>query len=407
MSRKFYYIAGTVIAILIALLMINSIQSNRDEQRSNDMSKPTFSGKDKKAGGTYAARELLPSLFNNQTLQIVTKSFAATYRKEETLKKSDNVYIIVAEKLFVTEQDVTDMLNFVSDGNELFIAANQLDQNLKSRLGIETEVLGFGEMVQPGVQHYRDSVNKINASYRYNGPMLERYFSKWDSSSMQILGSSAHNEPNFASVRVGSGYVYLLLNPYTFSNYFVLHNQNAQALAIQMSYLDPNAANVYWDEFYNTQKGPRNAEFSEWQVLLKYPAFRWALWLSIILMLLYVAFESKRRQRIIPLKPVVANASLEFVDAIGQLYYQQQDHANISRKMVMHALEYIRTRYYINTNLLDDNFAILLSNKSDAPIDQVKRMTSLMKVVQDNGYIDSEFVTDLYRSIQLFYLNTK
>ncbi|RAJ87539.1 hypothetical protein CLV59_101291 [Chitinophaga dinghuensis] len=407
MSRKFYYIAGTVIAILIALLMINSIQSNQDEQRSNDMSKPTFSGKDKKAGGTYAARELLPSLFNNQTLQVVTKSFASTYRKEETLKNSGSVYIIVAEKLFVTEQDVTDMLKFVGDGNELFIAANQLDQNLKSRLGIETEVLGFGEMVQPGVQNYLDSVNKISASYRYNGPMLERYFSKWDSSRMQILGTSAHNEPNFASVRVGSGFVYILLNPYTFTNYFVLHNQNAQALAIQMSYLDPHADNVYWDEFYNTQKGPRNSEFSEWQVLLKYPAFRWALWLSIILMLLYVAFESKRRQRIIPLKPVVANASLEFVDAIGQLYYQQQNHANISHKMVTHALEYIRTRYYINTNVLDDDFATLLSNKSDAPIDQVRRMTSLMKVVQDHGYIDSEFVTDLYRSIQLFYLNTK
>ncbi|MBV8253853.1 MAG: hypothetical protein JO154_14715 [Chitinophaga sp.] len=407
MRRIFYYIAGTVLAILIALLMMNSIQSNIDEQRSNDMSKPSFSGKDKKAGGTYAATQLLPSLFNNQPLQVVTKSFAVTYRKEETLKNSGNVYIIVADKLFVTEQDVIDLLKYVGDGNELFIASNQLDEYLKSRLGLETEVMGYGEMVKPGIQRYSDSINKIEATYRYNGPMLERYFSKWDSSRTNILGYSAHDQPNFASVRIGDGTVYVLLNAYTFTNYFVMHNLNANALATQMSYLDPHASNVYWDEFYNTQTGPRNNEFSEWQVLLKYPAFRWALWLSVILMLLYVAFESKRRQRIIPLKPVVANASLEFVDAIGQLYFQQQNHTNISHKMVMHALEYIRTRYYINTNLLDDNFTTLLANKSGAPIDQVKRMTGLMKVVLDNGYIDSEFVTDLYRSIQLFYLNTK
>ncbi|SHM07415.1 protein of unknown function [Chitinophaga jiangningensis] len=407
MSKKIYYIAGVLVAILLVLLIASTMHTNRQEQQSTDMSKPTFSSKDTKAGGGYAAAKLLPSLFANKPLQIVTKPFSNTYKKESELHKSGNVYIIVANELFLTENDINNLLAYVNNGNELFIAVNKMDPALNLKLGLVTKLPEDGGVVKRGSQAYLDTLNNINVSYRYAGPMVERYFTKADTSITRVIGYSTHEHPNFVRIRYGQGRIFVLLNPYTFTNYFVLHNNNTEAFAIQMSYLDQVASNIYWDDFYNTQKSSRNDEFSEWQVLLRYPAIRWALWLTLALMLLYVLFESKRRQRVIPMKPVVANSSLEFVDAIGELYYQQQDHANIAHKMMLHVLEYIRNRYYINTNQLDASFAELLAHKSGAEPAQVARMVRLLHNVQTNGYVDSEFVRDLYRHIQLFYINTK
>lgn len=394
-------------AILLVLLIAGSMHSGREAERSTDMSDPGFSSKDKKAGGAYAAAKLLPSLFANKPLLVVTKPFSNTYKKETELHKNGNVYIIVANELFLTENDVNSLLAYVNGGNELFIAVNKMDPLLNQRLGLVTKLPEDGGLLKRGSQTYLDTLNNINASYRYAGPMIERYFTRADTSITRVIGYTMHDHPNFVRIRYGQGRIFVLLNPYTFSNYFILHNNNIEAFELQMSYLDPIAANIYWDDFYNTQKSSRNDEFSEWQVLLRYPAIRWALWLSLSLMLLYVLFESKRRQRIIPVKPQVANASLEFVDAVGELYYQQQDHANIAHKMMLHVLEYIRSRYYINTNQLDAAFAELLAHKSGADPAQVARMVRLLHEVQSNGYIDSEFVRDLYRNIQLFYINTR
>ncbi|NIG57060.1 DUF4350 domain-containing protein [Chitinophaga sp. Cy-1792] len=407
MSKKFYYIAGAVVGLLVILLVLTS-SNNRDEAKhSTDMSHPSFSSKDKEAGGAYSAFQLLPSLFSNNPVQIVTKPFSVSYKKDEQLKRTGNAYIIVANQLFLSKQDVTDLLEYVQAGNELFIAANRIDQQLNDKLGIVTSLMEDGGVVMPGSQQYIDTLNDINKTYRYKGPVLERYFTKADTSLTRVLGYSPHDHPNFVRMRYGNGRIFILLNPYTFTNYFLLHNNNAEALSIQMSYMDEVAENLYWDDFYNTQLGPRNDDFSEWQVLLRYPAIRWALWLTLALMLLYVGFESKRRQRIIPIKPAVTNASLEFVDTIGQLYYQQHDHVNISHKMVVHVLEYIRSRYYLNTNTLDGDFAILLSKKTAVSEEEAKRLVRLINNVQQHGYIDAEFVRELYRSIQLFYLNTK
>lgn len=409
MKNKLVYIVIILGVLLVTLAVVSGNFSNNKEEQSTDMSKASFSSKDKKAGGAYAAFKLLPQLFSKNSVQVVTKPFAKTFEKESELKFRNNAYILVTNKMFTTDKDITAMLDYVSRGNELFIASNTIDPLLEKELGFVT-VESNTQQHQPKAvaQQYEDATVPLDTSYRYNGMFSGSYFTIKDTLNIDVLGYNYKHKPNFVRITYNEkGHLYILLNPYTFSNYFVLHQQNVAALETQLSYLSNDAGNVYWDDFYNGQNSAQSGDFSEWQVLMRYPSMRWALWLAVILVLLYVLFESKRRQRIIPDKPAFNNTSLEFVDAIGQLYYQQHNNYNLAHKMIIHLLEFIRSRYYINTNALNDEFIVALSRKSMIPETEIRSLLQMIHQIQLDAQLSDADLQEFYNRIQQFYLNTK
>jgi len=70
--------------------------------------------------------------------------------------------------------------------------------------------------------------------------------------------------------------------------------------------------------------------------------------------LIYVIFGAKRRQRKIPILETNRNTSLEFVETIGRLYFQQQDHKGIIKKQMHLFLAHLRQRYNLVIRDLDD-----------------------------------------------------
>ncbi|MDR6566835.1 DUF4350 domain-containing protein [Chitinophaga ginsengisegetis] len=407
MKNKPLYIVLFVLLLLVVLVMVSGNLANKKNEQSTDMTQSSFYSKDKKAGGAYAAFKMLPQLFMRNSVQVVTKPFARTFDKDSELKFRNNVYILVADKLFTTESDIDAMLDYVSRGNELFIAMNTPDPLLEKHLKFVTVESNNMQSKKEGiVQRYADETIPMDTSFSYPGMVSGNYFSAVDSNTTNILGYNYKNKPNFIRIEYRSGFIYLLLNPYTFTNYFLLHKQNVKALETQMSYLINDAGNVYWDDFYNSQHSAQSGDFSEWQVLMRYASMRWALWLAVVLMLLYVVFESKRRQRIIPDKPPVTNTSLEFVDAIGQLYYQQHNNYNLAYKMIIHFMEYIRSRYYLNTNVLNDEFIASLARKSLVPEGEIRALLQMVHHIQLEENISDDDLKDFYNRIQQFYINT-
>ncbi|WP_212006587.1 DUF4350 domain-containing protein [Chitinophaga sp. HK235] len=409
MKKRTTYIIIVVVALLLIMLaLFSSTNFVNTEQLSTNMENASFSSKDKKAGGTYVAFKTLPELFAGRPVQVVTKPFATTYDKETELHGSNNAYIIVANELFATERDVESMLYYASLGNFLFISVNRMDPLLAKKLKF-TVVDGenFQQKKSNTAQRYKDPSLDLDTAFSYMGMISGSYFSGIDTATTTVFGMNYKSRPNFIGMAYGDGFVYVSLNPYTFSNYFLLHQKNIGAQEIQMSYLPDDATNVYWDDFYSHQYGPQSGDFSEWQVLMRYPAMRWALWLAVLLLLLYVIFEGKRRQRIIPEKPVLANNSLEFVDAVGQLYYQQRNNYNLAHKMIIHLLEYIRSRYYLNTNHLNDQFVEALAKKAAMPEITIRELFSMLHQIQLAGEVSDEQLKDFYQLIQHFYLNTK
>ncbi|OMP80533.1 DUF4350 domain-containing protein [[Flexibacter] sp. ATCC 35208] len=378
---------------------------SRDEDLH--LEKQTFSYKDKNPGGCYVMFESLPSFYDGEHPNVVSKPFAATAKKDISLRTGEGIlYYLVANRLFTTAEDVDSMIEFVNRGNQLFVAANDLDSTFISRLYTKVSN-NTNFFAKPGAEeHYVNHALTPDTVYTRDSIAGGRYFTLLDTARTTILGTDSNFRANFVRINVGKGQVFLLLQPSILTNYFLMYKHNLGSLEKLAAYTY-GYYTVYWDEFYKYHQYPQEGEFSQWSVLMRYPALRWALWLLVLLLLLYALFESKRRQRIIPDKVVLTNNSLEFVEALGQLYYQQHDNVNLARKIIMQWLEFIRTKYYLNTNTIDDEFIRRLSHKAGMPLADVEAIIDSIHFIQLADKITDTYLKEFYSKIQAFYLNTK
>lgn len=412
MKSKLSIIIVVLVIVCIILLLVAGTRSLENNEVI-DLTQQSFSYKDKKRGGCYVAFQCLPHLYNQEPVKVVTKPFSLTYRKNTNLLRgTGNLYLLVTKKLYTTEQDVTDMLRFAANGNQLFLATTTPDSILQSRLSVKVDTLDHGFIAPTSVEHYVNPHLAPDTVFSRGGIAAGRYFTSYDTSVTTILGtgrikdSTGRRMPNFIRITYGRGAVFLLLNPSSLTNVFLLEKHNIASLEKQLAYTYNNPNAVYWDEYYKYLNGPRG-DFSEWQVLMRYPAMRWALWLVLALLLLYVLFEGKRRQRIIPDKEVLTNNSLEFVETLGQLYYQQGNNRNLAQKMVLHWTEYVRSRFYLNTSYLNQAFIDTLARKSGMPVAAVRDIVDSIHHIQLEDHISDAYLEQFYKNIHQFYLNTK
>lgn len=409
MKKTILIIIGSLIFLLLVFLILSSAKPGDNNADELDLTKQSFSYKDKKPGGCYVFYKVLSEFYSvNVKPLIVTKPFAATYKKDKDLGSGYNLYVLVSKNLYATKQDVADMISFVTAGNQLFLAVSNPDSLLLEKLHLKTESDSAYLYYQGSEQHYVNPSLAPDTLFQRNGIPGGRHFTKIDSAKTTILGTDYQNRPNLIKINVGDGSILFSLQPSTVTNYFLMHDKNMASLEHELSYSNYYQDHVYWDEFYKYQDYRQSdSDFSEWQVLMRYPAMRWAVWLALLLLVMYILFEGKRRQRIIPDKPVLANNSMEFVNALGQLYYHQHDNGNLGRKIVQQWLEFIRTRYYLNTSYLNDTFSNTLAHKSGIPLEKVHSILNSIHHIQLSDQVTDEELKTFYKNIQAFYLNTK
>ncbi|QHS62509.1 DUF4350 domain-containing protein [Chitinophaga agri] len=412
MKSKYLYII-IIAAIILIIFWIAAVQfvkpANR-EIEEQELLKQTFSYKDKTPGGCYAMFKAMSGLFYYEMKpQVVTKPFTRTFTKDATLSATNyNLYMLVADKLYTSEEDAKNMIKFASAGNQLFIATNHPDSFLTNLLHIDVDNEGFFQFAVNAEQHFVNKNLAPDTAFMRAGIKGGSYLTRMDTSRTTILGTDAFNRPNFIRVTVDEGAVFLLLQPSVLTNYFLMKERNMVALERLLSYTNLYTDHVYWDEFYKYQHYRQSSDFSEWQVLMRYPAMRWALFLAVLLLLIYILFESKRRQRVIPEKNILVNNSLEFVDALGQLYYQQHNNKNLAYKIILQWQEFIRSKYYLNTNVMDAAFANALSRKAVMPLEHVNSILGDIQAIQlSDMNLSDEDLQIFYKKIQAFYINTK
>ncbi len=157
---------------------------------------------------------------------------------------------------------------------------------------------------------------------------------------------------------MGDGAIYYNLNPAAFTNYYLLKGKQQYAVEA-LSYM--NDGPVFFDDY---GKSGRKVVASPLRFVLSQQPLKWAYFLALAGVLLYMVFASKRRQRIIPVVKPLENSTVEFTRTIGNLYFQSGDHTGIITKKINYFLESIRSQYYLDTQQLDDTLIERLSVKS-------------------------------------------
>jgi len=141
--------------------------------------------------------------------------------------------------------------------------------------------------------------------------------------------------------------------------------------------------------------------------ILKNKSLRWAWYLSIIGIIIYAIFHAKRRQNIIPIIEPKQNNSLKYVETIGQLYYQENEHIEIAEEMRIQFLNYIRQKYYLKTNLIDEEFIKTVAQKSNIEMDKIKAIFDELEKIKKTKSIQQKQLQKINKQLEFFYSTCK
>lgn len=200
----------------------------------------------------------------------------------------------------------------------------------------------------------------------------------------------------------GDGYFYIHSIPLIFTNYFMVDPVNQAYISRTFSFL-PNRP-VIWDEFFKPNK-VRNS--SPVKFLLEARALKWA-WLVLLgSVLTFLIFESKRRQRIIPVEEPPANSTLEFTHTVGRLYFAHGDHKDLSEKKIRFLLEYIRNRWKLPTTEYNKEFIQRVAAKSGVDVLHVQELFAQAHDVHETESVSDNQLIRLSQQIDEFYAKSK
>ena len=369
----------------------------------------SYSKRSKKPFGTYTAFTMLQNKYSETGVETLTKPFYENWMYN--LGSRNGLYVVISRRMLMSDRDREALLQFVDNGNHVFISAEYIDDQLLDTLGIDAQYFTVSSMFQTkmdtaGPMHFTTvsairQDTKAQKKYGFFYYPLDAHFIRPDSIGAVTLGVNEEDAPNYISLVHGKGRFFFHLNPEAFSNYFLLQQENKGYMEDVFSFMSAQRRAVYWDDYYRIGKLP-NENFSSFAVFLKYPMLKWALLLGMALMILYISFASKRRQRPVPIKAVNSNASKSFVETIGRLYLQKKDNPNIVHKMTTYFLEYIRTHYYLNTAHLNQEFFSSLSRKSGVHEMEVKQFFQFIQQLQESHNVSDEELLEYNNRIQQF-----
>jgi hypothetical protein len=386
----------TVLAIMVSLLSCNDQNSSMPSQRV------TLWRKDKLPYGTYIAYESLPYLFPKAEITVNRNDISSLSQKE-----GKKALIFIGHRAEADPSEINALLNFVGNGNHVFISAFSFGDTLLKALDIKMRSDAFGFPKDSLRLSVYQPVTNDSLSYAYPGFGNGGWADTLDTKYATVLGRDQKGRPNLVKFSYkGGGSLLVHFAPFAFTNYFLLHKDNKAYYDNVLSYIPETVNEVIWDESfrYSARKG-----FSTLNYILgsKNPAgqssLSWALWLLLILFLLIYFFESKRRQRIVSVIAPLRNTSLDFVTTIGRLYYQRRDNQNLALKMSTHFQDYIRTKYNIPVHLSDPAFVERLSYRTGMDKQYLQELAQDILRVQQGATMSDAELLHMNQKLEEFY----
>ncbi|HEX8040685.1 MAG TPA: hypothetical protein VF490_16120, partial [Chryseosolibacter sp.] len=222
------------------------------------------------------------------------------------------------------------------------------------------------------------------------------------------LGFFEDDLVNFVRIPAGKGSLFLHTNPLVFTNYFLTSRDKTGYASRVFSHLD--GRDLIWDEYSKVlYSGDDNGYNNPLYYILQHPSLKYAWWLLLLTVALYVFFAARRQQRVIPVLEPKTNTSLEFVKLISRLHYKNGNHVDMARKKMKYFLYFVRSRYGIHAETFGEEQMRKLAEKSRVTLADVSGIFSQYYLIEEKfrDNIEVNRLIQLYDSIENFYRHCK
>lgn len=370
-----YFLLAALVVMFIQLYFPNPINWNRN-----------FNTQSKDPYGLYVFNQELPHLLKDQKLVKTSLTPYEYFLDNEQVSENKTTYLFVENTSSLDGVSVQQLLKKVSNGADLVIATENFYYGNSSILdtlkiqshNIKTNNLHF---VNKG-----SSTDTLNIKDEYNN-----IFTVKNPENYTAI-AKLNNNISFISTKFGKGTVYISSSPILLTNFYILNNEAKSSIFTEEFASFIKKENVVWfDENYNI--GERQSNNSILNVIFKHKSLRFAWYTLIIGLLLYVIFYGKRKQRIVPVIDPVKNTTVEYIETVGNLYYQENDHTQLLDKQIKFAMYFIRTEWKINTQELNQDFKSKLQQKSLANIADIDQFINfIISFNTDKKYSQTDLI---------------
>ncbi|WP_345990844.1 DUF4350 domain-containing protein [Chryseobacterium sp. Chry.R1] len=360
---KIYAVIFIIIMVILALLEVNKKEVT--DWRKN------FDPNEKSPFGLFVFNKESKDLFKNQLKKIAETPYEYY---NENKKQAHNILIIEKE---IDRESWRSILNEVSKGSDAMLIAGRIPKEISDSIGFYASQISFEDQNVLKLTDKKYQNDFINLDKFPSG----RGFS-YVKPGVEILGKTVEknntDQANFIKVKLGKGNIFVHSEPLFLTNYYLLKPGNIKYAQDVFSYL--NDKETVW--FVEAADAKASSRFFMRFILSK-PALKYAWWVFLGGMILFIFFNAKRKQRIVPVIEPLKNTSVEFVKSIGNLYLQEGDFHDMMAKKAQYFLNKVRMDLLIDTQNLDNEFAKKLQLKTGKNIEVITEAIALIRKAQD------------------------
>jgi len=336
--------------------------------------------KEKSPFGLYVFSKEAPALFQNK----IEKVNVSPYEYYQQKRGKHNILLIQPE---LDKESWKKILKQTEEGADVLVFSETLDYlPISDSLDISTYRIDFEETGEKVTLYFTDT--KLESDSIVVDKLPNDLAIDSIRNGSQVLGYAASNGvmagANFIKVKRGKGNFYFHTEPLVLTNYYLLQKENVSYITDLLSYLPDNVPTVWF-----VKKDTAGVSQSEMRFILSNPPLKYAWWLFLAGIVLFIFFNAKRRQRIIPIIPPKQNKSVEFVKSIGNLYLNEGDSRDMMAKKAQYFLHRVRMELLIDTQNLDEEFINKLHLKTGKSIEKITKAVDFIKKSQQSQFIIS------------------
>jgi len=387
-NRARYIIAGALFLLLIVFVEIS--------RPPEVVWTPSFSRSDDIPFGSSLVFESIEDLFPGEPVNMMLEPLF-------NYPMVDNVtgnYMFIDLQLQFDEYDVRILLDLARRGHSIFLASLDFGEALQDSLNfdIASDYSFYGDTATVSLLGSVES-----KTYRFPRGFFSDFFSKVDTANAVMLGKTSMGNYNMIRQPFGKGAFYLSLLPHAFTNYYLVDKENVGYIEHALSFLPVNQ--VVWDEYYKEINSA--ARESSFRFVLSNAPLRYAYYTALAGILLFVIFQSRRIQRIIPIIRPPENTTVQFTNTISRLYLQNGDHHLMAGKLISHFKEHLHLQYGINSDELNKNATERLHRRSGIPTKDAEQVFNMIKRVEGKTEISEKELQKLHKEIETIYQRSR
>ncbi|MCU7614145.1 hypothetical protein N0B16_06820 [Chryseobacterium sp. GMJ5] len=354
---KIYAFIFIIIMVILALFEVNKTEVT--DWRKN------FDVNEKSPFGLFVFNREVKGLFKDNLKKIDIAPYDY-YGKNK--KKPHNIVVVENE---IDQESWNNIMDEVSKGSDAMLIVSKVPNNISDKIGYYSSQASFAE----------SSVLKLtDKKYQNDFIKLDKFPSgigfSYVKTDVEILGKTMDEEnpdhANFIKAKYGKGNIYVHCEPLFLTNYYLLKPGNIKYAQNVFSYL-PDRETLWFVESNTKESG------SFMRFILSKPALKYAWWLLLGGLILFIFFNAKRKQRIVPIVEPLRNTSVDFVKSIGNLYLQEGDFHDMMAKKAHYFLNRIRIDLLIDTQNMDEEFIKKLHLKTGKTTEVISEAVELMK----------------------------